>query len=201
MNDIVEITHFMDLKACDPEQVVSRTGCLFDREQHQYEVRIWGHNYIVDLDEHKIYPKDSLTVADNALMDLFILYFLMKSKNLPVSGQWVSEKDIPGGAGFFRGPHTIPSDLLTKRFSDDLVVFADVCKTLGGERLNLADASFSFSVTPLIPVAVLYWKGDEDFPGQAKLLFDKTIQDHLPLDIIFCLACAVCFRIAKTPAD
>jgi hypothetical protein len=43
----------------------------------------------------------------------------------------------------------------------------------------------------------VYWVGDEDFPAEAKVLFDKTIIDHLALDIVFALAVLVCNRIAN----
>ncbi len=56
----------------------------------------------------------------------------------------------------------------------------------------MADAAFSFQITPNIPVAVLLWLGDEEFGSQANLLFDKTISQHLPLDIIYALAVEVC---------
>ncbi len=197
MNNLVDITNFIDLKNCDVQEVVSRTRCKFDTALNQYEVSIWGYEYVVDLIEYKIFPKHSESPVYNGLIDLFILYFLMKSKDIKPSGKWVSQKDIPGGAGFFRGPHTIPTQTLTQRFGDDLSLFTGACKKADGKALSLADASFSFQITPTIPVAVLYWKGDQDFSSEAKLLFDQTIQAHLPLDIIFCLAVDVCYRLEK----
>jgi hypothetical protein len=59
----------------------------------------------------------------------------------------------------------------------------------------MADAAFSFSITPDIPVAVLYWIGDEDFPAEVKILYDRSITELLSLDILFALAVGVCARI------
>ena len=47
-----------------------------------------------------------------------------------------------------------------------------------------------------IPVAVLLWRGDDEFPAQAKLLFDKTITEHLALDIIFGLTVEICLALS-----
>lgn len=198
MNDLVDITNFKDLKACDPNEVVKRTGSRFDSSRQCYLVRIWGHDYTVDLNGFKVWPESDHAPAYQGMMDLFILYFLMTSKDLIPSGEWVSEKDIPGGAGFFRGPHLVPTDLIVKRFGDNLAEFETACIAAGGEKLDLADAAFSFVVAPTTPVAVLYWVGDEDFPSEAKLLFDRTIQEHYPLDIIFSLAVEVCWRLGKS---
>jgi hypothetical protein len=60
----------------------------------------------------------------------------------------------------------------------------------------MADAAYSFEITPRIPVAVQFWNGDDEFPPESKILFDKTITEHLTPDIIFCLAVEICLRIS-----
>lgn len=198
MSELIDKTNYEDLKACDPDEVVKRVKCIYDSGLNCYTVRIWGHDYTVDFNKFRVSAKSEDPPAYQGMMDLFIVYYLMQSKDLPPSGEWVSEKDIPGGAGFFRGPHLVPADLIVKRFGDDLENFINACGAAGGKKLDLADAAFSFEITPTIPVAVLYWQGDEDFPSEAKLLFDRTIQEHCPLDIIFSLAVEVCWRLSKT---
>jgi len=61
----------------------------------------------------------------------------------------------------------------------------------------MADASFVFNITPRIPIAVLFWDGDDEFPTDAKILFDKTIIKHLSADIIYTLAVDICSRISR----
>jgi hypothetical protein len=43
-----------------------------------------------------------------------------------------------------------------------------------------------------VPVAVLLWQGDDEFPTEAKLLYDASIVRHLALDIIYALAVGMC---------
>lgn len=200
MNKFVDMTNYNDLIACDSKDVVRRTRCVYDKQDDQYRIHIWDMDYIVDLKTCSISAVDPSAFDYVGLMDLFILYVLMGAKRIPPTGEWISEKDIPGGAAFFRGPHTIPTHLLVNRFGDDLTSFEDICVRLGGREINLADSAYAFSITPDIPVALLYWQGDEDFPSEAKMLFDKNIHSHLPLDIIFCLAEEVCHRLAKQPS-
>lgn len=198
MSSSIDPSNFHDLAACDPEQVVSRTGCRYDRAKNQYRLMVWGHPFIVDLNRNQVKPQGPGSKTDTSYLHLFILYFLMKSKDIPPLGTWVSEKDIPGGAGFFRGPHTIPVEIITNQFKNDLDLFKKRGQTLGGFPMDLADAAFLFQITQSIPIAVLYWQGDEDFPSQARLLFDKTIPMHLPLDIIYALAVDVCRTVGKS---
>lgn len=187
--------NFSDLKSCDPDRVMSRTGCQFDPGQQLYTVNIWGQPYCVDLKNDEIRPQGKGLKTYHDYWHLFILYFLMKSDNRAPSGDWVSEKDILGGAAFFRGPHTIPTDVITARFGQDIDGFKKACEKLKGIPLEMADAAFLFHITPTIPVAVLFWQGDEDFPSEAKLLFDRTIAQHLPLDIIYALSVEICHAL------
>lgn len=195
--ELIEPIHFSDLNSLDPEAVVSRTGCGFDPTARQYILTVWGHKYIVDLKTSEVRCESQGMEMPHEYLPLFILYYLMKSKNIPPSGTWVSEKDIPGGAAFFRGPHTLPTALITRRFREDVDAFKKACATLGGTPMDMADAAFFFQITPTLPVAVLYWQGDQDFESEAKLLFDKTIARHLPLDIVYALAVGICHVLGK----
>jgi len=197
MSEQIDKTIFSDLKSCDPEDVVSRTSCDFDETCNQYFVDIWAQKYCVDLNKCEVRPEGPGLKTYHGFLYLFILYYLMKSRDIKPSGEWVSQKDIPGGTAFFRGPHTIPVDLITGRFGDDIDLFKKECEKLQGIPIELADAAFLFQITPSIPVAVLYWQGDEDFSSEAKLLFDRTIEQHLPLDIIFALSVEVCHALGK----
>ncbi len=192
MDSQVDITNFKDLSAFDPDDVITRTGCRFDRVKNEYRIRVWGFTFIVDLNSNEIHTQPEEFKSYKNFMQLFILHYLMKSKNIPILHDWVSEKDIPGGAAFFRGPHTIPADMITDKVTNDIPLFKQYSEKLGGASIAMADAAYVFQITPTIPVAVLFWLGDEDFPSETKLLFDKTIEQHLPLDIIFALAVEVC---------
>ena len=50
--------------------------------------------------------------------------------------------------------------------------------------LDMGDAAYRFNIVPGIPVAVLYWVGDDEFPPEAKILYDRSISGQWPLDIV-----------------
>lgn len=197
MADIIDKTIFEDLKACDPDSVVLRTQCKFNKADNQYFVNVWGRTYCVDLNRYEIFDIGHGNKIFQEYLFLFILYYLIKSKNIQPSGAWISPKDLPDGATFFRGPHTIPGNLIAKNFGNDTDSFKKKSLELKGIPIDMADVAFNFQITPTIPVAVLYFLGDEDFPSEATLLFDKTIGLHLPLDIIFAIAVEVCNILGK----
>jgi hypothetical protein len=192
MTHLIDKILFQDLLSCDPEEVTKRTGALYDEKKGSYRICIWGNSYNVLPRQCRIKPRGKGPGTYREYLYLFMLHYLMKAKEIPISGEWISEKDIPGGTGFFRGPHTLPTQLVSQVFGNDLPGFLAAGKRLGGISLPMADAAFSFQVAPRIPVAVLLWQADEEFGSQANLLFDRTIAQHLPLDIVYALAVEVC---------
>jgi hypothetical protein len=189
--------YFQELAGQDPEAVCKRALCDYDHSRGCFRLTLWGQDYEVFPDESRIARVGKTALDPENYHFLFIICYLLNAKDLQVKNQWISEKDIPGGPTFFRGPHEVPTRLIVNRYGNDLLGFKKGCERLKGVSIDLGDGAFSFHITPRIPVAVVYWIGDEDFPAEAKVLFDKTIIDHLALDIIFALAVLVCNRIAN----
>ncbi|MCG8615571.1 MAG: DUF3786 domain-containing protein [Desulfobacterales bacterium] len=190
--------HFDDLKHKDPETVCRHTGAMYHPETGGYTLDIWQRSFLADPAGRSVSQTGGDPIPKPDYAALFVVHYLLGATEADVSGDWVSEKDIPGGAAFFRGPHTLPTQGIVDTFGDDLERFKGQCGKLGGRPLDMADAAFAFDITPNIPVAVLYWQGDEDFGAEAKLLFDRSISAHLALDIIYALAVMVCKMLSKT---
>ncbi len=195
MTTYVDHNYFAELGKATPTDICRKDRCRYDPTGKCYALSIWGNEYTIDWTEGRIAASDPSVPPHHAFFDLFIIYYLLLPQDITPRGEWISEKDLPGGTTFFRGPHLLPTSLISERFANDLQGFCDCCKRLGGTKLNLADAAYSFTITKDIRVAVLYWTGDEDFPADAKILYDKSISEPLPLDIVFALAFEVCTRI------
>jgi len=192
----IDISYFKELAEKNPEDLCVLALCDYDKKEKAYILSVWGEDYGIYPDDCKIVPLRKENSDINTLFDLFIIYYLLKSKEINISREWISEKDIPGGTTFFRGPHSIPTQLIERRFAKDIQGFKEICEQLSGSRIDMADAAYSFQITPRIPVAVLFWNGDDEFQPESKILFDKTITEHLTPDIIFCLAVEICQRIS-----
>ncbi len=195
MKDLIDKNYFRELAKQDPGVVCKRTSCEYNYENKSYTLSVWGDEYSIYPHEFKINRITNNSETPHDYFYLFVIYYLLKSKDIEICNEWISGKDIPAGAMFFRGPHEIPDHLITSCFGNNLNGFKKRCEQLNGSLLAMADAAYSFKITSRIPVAVLYWKGDDEFPPEAKILFDKTIAGHLALDIIFALAVEVCNRI------
>ncbi|KJR98851.1 MAG: hypothetical protein VR65_18765 [Desulfobulbaceae bacterium BRH_c16a] len=197
MTNSIDHQYFQELANAAPGQICRNGRCRFDPVSCTYSLDIWGEEYILDCAGKKIACTGTAEPKPHEYFYLFVIYYLLSAQDIQVKGEWISEKDVPGGTTFFRGPHLIPTDLISSRFGNDLERFKKCCRDLGGTSLNLADAAFRFDITPDLPVAVLLWQGDEDFPAEAGILYDRSITTLLSLDILFALAVAICFRVGK----
>ena len=54
--------------------------------------------------------------------------------------------------------------------------------------MNYGDASVELLPLPRIPVTLILWLSDYEFPARADLLFDSTCEQRLPLDVIWSIA-------------
>ncbi len=195
MTDVIDKIHFQKLSRQDPKDVCRRALCDYDDKDGQYSVSVWGDEYKIFPDQLKINGMGDTKQPLHDYFRLFMIHYLLTAKELEISNEWISEKDIPGGTTFFRGPHEIPTHLISLRFENNMNAFKKRCEQLHGIAVNMADAAYCFKITPRIPVAVLYWTGDDDFPAESKILYDRTIAEHLAPDIIYALAVGICERL------
>ena len=199
MTDLIDRIYFQELSERKPKDVCRRASCEYDDINDLFILSVWGKEYGIFPNQFKIKCMDNKIQSLHDYFYLFIIHYLLTSKEIEITNEWISEKDIPGGTTFFRGPHEIPTNLISFRFNNNINEFKERCEQLHGSPLNMADAAYRFKITPRIPVAVLYWKGDDDFPAESKILYDRTIAEHLASDIVYALAVGICERIGKSP--
>ncbi|MBW2660320.1 MAG: DUF3786 domain-containing protein, partial [Deltaproteobacteria bacterium] len=171
MADRIDNSYFVELAEQNPADICRRAGCSYDTDNRSYRIDLWVNEYEVDPAQCPAQCRvtginDDFT-PPHEYFDLFIIYYLLRAKELRLNGEWISEKDIPGGSGFFRGPHDIPTEMICNRFHNDIGAFKKRCEQLHGTAIDMGDAAFTFRIAPRIPVTVLYWTGDEDFSPEA----------------------------------
>ncbi len=195
MAEVIDKSYFTALREAAPEILCRNRRCSYLAAKKQYSLQVWGDQFLIDPGKEQINHILGFSLPPHEYFDLFAIYYLLRTIDVPLSREWISEKDIPGGPTFFRGPHQIPTDLISRQFNNDLQKFKKQCGSLGGNPVQMADAAFTFPITPDIPVAVLYWIGDDDFSPEAKILYDRSVAEILSLDILFALAVGVCTRV------
>ena len=67
-----------------------------------------------------------------------------------------------------------------------------------GRPLDFGDVGVRIQAFPFIPLALILWRGDAEFPAEGKLLFDDSVKEYLPVEDIVILAETVVWKLIKT---
>ena len=176
----------------DPVDVCIRGNVLFDKEASSYIVKSFGIDFSVSLLKREIESlskKGELFTKRLAyFFNLSILSYLVNIKDIPSTGRLIKPENIRGGEFFFQGSHLLPLDKVAEKYRNDREGFITNGRELNGRILDYGDASFEFLPMPRIPVTLILWLADEEFPARTDILFDSTCEIQLPLDIIWSIA-------------
>ncbi|MBW2591755.1 MAG: DUF3786 domain-containing protein, partial [Deltaproteobacteria bacterium] len=66
---------------------------------------------------------------------------------------------------------------------------------LKGTAIEPGDAGFEFSILPKTPMQLILWEGDDEFPAEANILFDKTAGEILSPEDAAWLAGMLVYRL------
>lgn len=195
--ELINKSYFNQLAAADPDKICRHGRCHYLAKEKGYILNLWGQDFRIYPAEYRLEQGQETKEQLHEYSELLAIYYLLQTNNISLTGEWISEKDLPGGPTFFRGPHLLPTARITDLYGNNLQPFHRRCQELGGTRIDMADAAYSFTLAPDLAIAVLYWLGDDEFPAEAKVLYDRSIGQMLTLDIVFALAYTVCYRFDR----
>ena len=180
------------LKGLDPAEVCKNAAVLYDEKYGNYVVKSFCTDFYVSPEKKIIKSTDATGEAVIKKHGYFFihscLWYLVHAKDIPFAGRLLKPVNIKGGEIFFRGSHVLPLDNLAKRYGDDKEGFIKRGKELCAEALAYGDASCKLFPMPRIPVILVLWLADDEFPPRTDLLLDSTCEIQLPLDIIWSMA-------------
>ncbi len=200
------VTHALyweKLAQSEPQEICMRAQATFSEEQKGYILPILHLKYLIVPGERKIFCLRGDLCVEEKYRDYFFLMallYLLNAREGEPSRQWISEKELKGGTTFFRGPHALRTDEIRKAFGKDPEGFLRAGEQLGGTKLLFGDSAFALNVFPKVPLGLVLWKEDEEFPPQVTVLFDSTIQNHFSLDGIWCITAEVSERLFEVRA-
>jgi len=126
---------------------------------------------------------------------VLILHYLQGKKPINIYDEWISYREIPG-ASFYFGPFTARAITpMVKAFGKNFELFEKSFNVLGGKRINEGDIAFLYYFFPLVPVKLILWEGDEEFPPSGNILFDATISDILSPEDVAWLAGMIVYKL------
>ncbi len=114
-----------------------------------------------------------------------------------VMNQWIDCRSLQHGA--FLGAHFAKATMenLTNFFNQDYDQQMAGALKWGGKPLNMADSGFVFKFFPRLPVALINWRADDEFPSYSKILYDVSASNYMPVHGLTTLTDFLIHRLAE----
>jgi len=126
---------------------------------------------------------------------VLILHYMSATEIPEAAGHWISYREIPGAAFYFGAFIKRAVEPLRKVFGQNLSGFSRSAEKLHAREIASGDAAFEFKVLPAVPLQLILWTGDAEFPAEASILFDSTIGQILSPEDAAWLAGMVVYRL------
>lgn len=176
-----------------PKEISRRSG--FEADAEGFRVPFLDRNYSVRFPGFVFTdtgpdPKD-VPIQEQVL----ILHYLLAAGLLFPTGNWIAYREIQGASFYFSAFVKRAIDPLKKTFGANIQGLVKAAEKLGGRAIPAGDAGFEFRVLPRIPIQLILWEGDADFPAEANILFDETIGDILSPEDVAWLSGMLVYRL------
>ncbi len=180
------------LAELEPQDVCTRAKADFDSSSGLYTMKSFSQVILVSPKDRQMLGRshagELLVHRFGRYYRLSVLQYLIRAKDLPLSGELVNPSNTTGGQIYLRGTHVLPLDQMSTKYGNDTQRLLKRGAEVGGEPLGYGDVSLRLLPFPRVPVVILLWKGDDEFSACSELLLDSTCELHLPADIIWSTA-------------
>lgn len=176
-------------KSC-PEQMARLSGAEYDSLKK--ELKMVYLNSLCSIS----HPEGRITCSNHPVdiplvEQCLILQYLAQATGEPLAGRWISYAELPNGMFHDHPFRTDAIEPLARAFGSQPGLFLQVSRSLGGQELGIGDIGVVIPVFPRIPVAVILWVADEEFPARANMVFDASVSKYLTTAALHSLGATV----------
>jgi hypothetical protein len=175
------------LSECDFQESADRLGLEY--VDGGIQVNFLKREYRITLDG--VEPLDGQPVNVNNRSVL--LYYLLSKGHEEPENSYILFESIPRMISGLSGQNQLVNTPLERYFGNDYVKFSQAAVKLGGieEESQVGKHLWKFDVLTKIPLKIIFYNADDEFPVNIKIMLDKTALRFLEFE---CLAFMVgCF--------
>lgn len=142
---------------------------------------------IVNLNKREIcYLKESTSDGEEFLdtySSSLVLHYLLNADGTPLTGNWTSYRELPGGLFYWQ---TIPGVLepLIKKYESDGDGFLKKASEIGGEKYNKFKFASVIYPFKMFPVLMVLDEKSTEFEANIRVLFDGSAPHYLKTDVV-----------------
>ena len=188
------------LQGASPALLATCTGAIHRVQEGELQLSHFNDPVVVTTSDWAVLDGRTREAA-SLNTQAMLLYHLATTDGSPVTGRWISLRELPGGGFYHQAFQGYTGNEIAKHYQNRLAAFEQAAEELGCLREEMGDAAYSFWALPRVPFLVVYWLGDEDFPPSARVLFDASAGHHLPTDAYALLGSTATHRLIASDLD
>ena len=182
----------------DMEQLCLKSDAryLVTGSQQEIAIQYLNQSYRIAMPNIEVLLTDSgedVPIKDKVL----ILHYLLLARGTPISNKLISFKELPGGGNYFRTFSKRAIEPLVEHFGEQPHVLIDTAGKLGGHTVAYGDVAVTINAFSRVPITIVLWQGDEEFPAQGDILFDAAISDYLSTYDVTVLCESIIWKLVK----
>lgn len=185
------------LRRADIEERARKSGASFEKRgdgTFLISLSFLSRCCIID------FPQITITYQDEQgevplWSKIVVLHYLINAQGLAPTGDWISFRQISGGDFYYPAFEKRSEKPLLSFFAERMDLFQQCALALGGEKTPAGDMGIIIPALPRVPLALIFWRGDEEFPPEARILFDSTIPAYLSTEDVAVLSQQAVYRL------
>ena len=165
----------------DPGQVASFSGAVMGRDKEgRTRLVLNALSQKVTITWPEFAFSTEKTEAEVPIQQqVLCLHYLIgawSSSGTGATGEWISFQEIPDGRFYMDAFQRRAKNPMVMTFGEKPELLLKVASELyGAVPFDQGDVSVVVRALPLVPIALILWKGDEEFPPEGNVLFDRSI--------------------------
>jgi hypothetical protein len=178
------------------DDIIRQSG--FERiGDHRFRVPFLDRVYCVRYPDFSFQDEQESEKEVPLQEQVLILHYLQGSAtHQTLTGKWIAYREISDASFYFAAFVKRAIDPLKKVFGQDIDRFTLSTDRLGGGKaIEPGDAGVELTVFPLVPLQLILYAGDDEFPPEANILFDQSIGSLLSPEDVAWLAGMVVYRL------
>jgi len=182
----------------DIEQLCLKSGAryLVIGPHKEIIIEYLNQSYHITIPNIEVLLTDSqekVSIRDKVL----ILHYLLSAKGAPITNRLIAFKELPGGGNYFRTFSKRAIEPLVEHFGEQPHGIIGVTARLGGRKGDFGDVAVTVNAFSRVPITIVLWQGDEEFPAQGDILFDASISDYLTTYDVTVLCESIIWKLVK----
>lgn len=129
---------------------------------------------------------------------IILSHYVLQQGAAPLAGEWVSYREFRDAALFMHYFQGQVEGRISRTFEGRIDKLTTSIRALDGipyDGVGTGDLCCLIQALPKVPMVLIFWDGDEDFPASTRILFDRGASAYLDMECLAVLGHVLALRL------